>query len=76
MDYFAHRRKRKGEERMAMKGQKCPVCGQYQFIVDDNFEVCPVCGWEDDGIQRENPDYAGGANEDSLNQYRQNWKKQ
>lgn len=59
-----------------MKGQKCPVCGQYQFIVDDNFEVCPVCGWEDDGIQRENPDYAGGANEDSLNQYRQNWKKQ
>ena len=61
---------------MAMKGQKCPVCGQYQFIVDDNFEVCPVCGWEDDGIQRENPDYAGGANEDSLNQYRQNWKKQ
>ena len=48
----------------------CPVCGKYTFIEDDNFEICPVCGWEDDGIQRDDPDYAGGANHLSLNQYK------
>ena len=53
---------------MTEKGQLCPVCGKHQFDEDDNFEVCPVCGWEDDGIQRDDPDYAGGANCISLNQ--------
>ena len=33
------------------KGQICPVCGKYTFEVDDDFEVCPICGWEDDGIR-------------------------
>ena len=52
----------------AKSGRICPVCGKYQFEEDDNFEICPVCGWEDDAIQREAPDYDGGANPISLNQ--------
>ena len=25
---------------------KCPVCGQYEFEKEDNYEICEVCGWE------------------------------
>lgn len=48
----------------------CPVCGEYYFGERNAFEICPVCGWEDDPVQREDPDFEGGANELSLNQYR------
>ena len=36
--------------------------------MDSAFEICPVCGWQDDDIQNADPDFAGGANEMSLNQ--------
>jgi hypothetical protein len=47
---------------------KCPVCGEY--TIDDPFDICPACGWENDKFQNERPDFAGGANRLSLNQYR------
>jgi rubredoxin len=53
----------------------CPCCG-YLTIGEQppgTFEICPVCGWEDDNVQFEDPDYAGGANKVSLNQARQNF---
>ena len=46
----------------------CPVCGKHWF--SDIFEVCPVCGWENDMIQEMEPDLKGGANEMSLNEAR------
>jgi len=39
------------------------------------YEICPVCGWEDDPVQFRDPDRAGGANEMSLNEARAAWKK-
>ncbi len=45
---------------------KCPVCGKYEFPEFDSFDVCPVCGWEDDWIQEDDPDF-GGANWETLN---------
>ena len=56
-----------------MKGQKCPVCNNHIFFEDNCFEICPICGWEDDGVQRDNPDLKEGANGMSLNEYRENW---
>lgn len=44
----------------------CPCCGQHFFTEKDAYEICPVCGWEDDPLQRREPDFAGGANELSL----------
>jgi hypothetical protein len=38
-------------------------------------EICPVCFWEDDLVQFNDPDYAGGANRVSLNEARQNFTK-
>jgi len=49
----------------------CPVCGKYRFKFE--FDVCDFCGWENDGLQLEKPDYVGGANTLSLNEYRKQW---
>ena len=55
---------------------KCPVCGESFFAYANSYEICPVCGWQDDLVQRNEPDYTGGANKLSLNQYRAEWGKQ
>jgi hypothetical protein len=55
------------------KSRKCPICNHYTFTEDEIYEVCPVCDWEDDPIQRDDPDFKGGANELSLNEYRVKW---
>ena len=39
----------------------------------DNFEICPVCGWEDDGVQNDDPAFWGGANTLSLNLSKKIW---
>ena len=60
---------------MAKKGKHlCPVCGMYEFPEKDSFDVCQVCGWEDDWYQLIKPDLAGGANRLSLNQFRKEWE--
>ena len=60
--WFRRRRKTKGQ---------CPVCGRHVFT--ESHEICPVCGWEEDRVQREDPDFAGGANKLSLNEARMVW---
>jgi hypothetical protein len=54
---------------------KCPVCEQYVFEEARSYDICEVCGWEDDNVQENDPDYRGGANELSLNQYRDEWEQ-
>ena len=53
----------------------CPVCGSNNTGDTSEFDVCLVCEWEDDHLQRDNPDYSGGANDESLNEYRSEWEK-
>src|SRR5947199_258026 len=52
---------------------QCPCCGL--FTLDEEppgtYEICMVCWWEDDPVQFANPDYRGGANEESLNEARE-----
>ena len=55
---------------------KCPICGQYEFEEENNFEGCDVCHWQNDGVQMDDPDYWGGANDLSLNDYKAQWLKQ
>ncbi|MGM9858723.1 MAG: CPCC family cysteine-rich protein [Bacilli bacterium] len=56
---------------------KCPCCGYYTFIEIErgNYDICPVCFWEDDIVQEKNPNYDGGANRVSLVTARSNFKK-
>jgi hypothetical protein len=53
----------------------CPCC---EFKTLDSapglFDICPVCYWEDDNIQRNDPYYKGGPNSISLNEARQNYR--
>jgi hypothetical protein len=53
----------------------CPCCGYYTLTSEPpgTYELCPVCYWEDDGVQFADPTYAGGANEPSLEQARKNF---
>lgn len=54
---------------------KCPVCEKHEFDHNDDFDVCPICGWENDGIQNADPDYKGGANYISLNEAREQYRE-
>jgi hypothetical protein len=46
----------------------CAACGFLTLSEDTygSFEICEVCGWEDDGVQLANPACGGGANPRSL----------
>lgn len=39
------------------------------------FDICKICGWEDDHVQFDNPFYEGGANCNSLKQEQENFIK-
>lgn len=55
---------------------KCPVCGNDTFDDKDyEFDICPECFWEYDILQVDELDYKGGANCQSLNEYKKiYWK--
>lgn len=51
----------------------CPCCGYLVFDERGCYEICPVCFWEDDGVQIADPWFSGGANEPSLEQSQRNF---
>lgn len=55
----------------------CPACG-YKTLDEKppgTFFICPICFWEDDNVQFDDPDYEGGANQASLKQAQRNFIK-
>lgn len=42
---------------------QCPCCGKSAV---SEYDICPVCGWENDPVQKERPNCRGGANRMSL----------
>ena len=45
----------------------CPSCGFLVFgDLPGTYEICEICGWEDDPVQLRHPLMAGGANNLSL----------
>lgn len=56
---------------------KCPCCDLFTLEEHGTFEICIVCGWEDDGQNDENSEMVlGGPNKDySLKEARANFKK-
>ena len=52
----------------------CECCNK-GIIEAGAWEICPLCGWEDDEVQNKRPDYPFGANKLSLNDYRKEYKK-
>ena len=60
-----------------MKREKCPICGYYTFEegLGLTFNICPVCFWEDDIFDYDDPDADTGANCVSLQEARENYLK-
>ena len=55
---------------------KCPVCGKYTFQSGPgSYEICPICGWENDKAQYKDPTLKGGANRLSLKEYKEQYEK-
>lgn len=53
----------------------CPCCGYRTLSERGGFEICELCGWEDEFVDYPDPDeIAGGANGDySLTEARNNF---
>lgn len=49
----------------------CPVCGRYKFEDTCCFDICPWCGWEDDGT--ENDTDILGANDLRFSLYKKRY---
>ena len=52
----------------------CPCCDSSSFGETGGYEICHVCGWEDDPAQEAKPDLVFGANTVSLIQARGNYR--
>ncbi|MGJ6980515.1 CPCC family cysteine-rich protein [Aestuariimicrobium soli] len=53
----------------------CPCCGHLTITRIGYFDLCPVCYWEDDYAQSQNPESPLGANGYSLVEARLNFQK-
>ncbi|WP_417379962.1 CPCC family cysteine-rich protein [Gimesia sp.] len=50
----------------------CPACGYEVFEEPPgSYDICGVCGWEDDHVQLRYPCMRGGANKQSLWEWQQ-----
>lgn len=52
----------------------CPCCGHLTLSAVGCYEICEVCGWEDDPVQSADIEYRGGANSESLQEARARWR--
>ena len=57
---------------MSTKVIKCPCCGKSTVL---EYDICNICNWENDPVQLEKPELRGGANEMSLNEAIDAFKK-
>ena len=61
---------------MTEKLKICPCCGHETEGTQNNWEICEVCGWEDNPSQSKHPESWGGANSLSLNLSKKVWSWQ
>lgn len=60
---------------MSVMKYQCLCCGNYTLTEkpEGNYDICPVCFWEDDPLAAANPDEACSCNRVSLHQARRNY---
>lgn len=51
---------------------RCPCC-QWWTLDEPDWDVCPVCRWEDDTFVRGDPDKHSGPNHMSLREGQKNY---
>jgi hypothetical protein len=53
----------------------CLCCGKRTLQTHQEWEVCTVCGWEDDPVYYKNPEICAGANGMSLSAARDQYDR-
>jgi hypothetical protein len=57
------------------KKRRCACCGCYTLEEPEGgYEICPVCFWEDDAVQNNDPEFSGGANKVCLREAQENFE--
>jgi hypothetical protein len=55
---------------------QCPCCDYVTLPERNNYLICPVCFWEDEGQDVDKPDETSGANSGlTVRQARENFRK-
>ncbi|MCL1876899.1 hypothetical protein FWF74_02625 [Candidatus Saccharibacteria bacterium] len=58
-----------------MTTKKCLCCGIGSVDAQKgSYDICSVCGWEDDDVEGDESTFFGGANFFSLNDHLELWK--
>ena len=55
--------------------EACPCCGSLTIEEPGAHDICEVCWWEDDDLDRDRPDRPSGPNGPSLNEARENVRR-
>ena len=53
--------------------EKCPCCDYVSLEERNNYLICPICFWEDDGVDIDDPDEHSGPNHMTLREGRRNF---
>lgn len=54
---------------------KCPICGEHEFKNINSYDVCPACGWIDDGTEDISLDDYSEVNVISIKNAKEEFKK-
>lgn len=53
--------------------RQCPCCDHFTLDSPGEYDICPVCFWEDDGTDVDTPDSHSGPNHMTLREARKNF---
>ncbi len=63
------------EENSKHVPHKCPICGEHQFKCVTSYDVCPICGWIDDGTEDDPFNDYSEVNVASINDAKEEFTK-
>lgn len=77
-EYLTHQMDTIGYHNLYIEGEKealypCPCCGYETLSLYGEYEICPVCFWEDSGTR--NPEQYSGPNHMTLAEGRENYRR-
>jgi hypothetical protein len=54
---------------------QCPACDYFTLANRGQYEICPICFWEDNGLDLDRPDVISGPNHLTLREARTNFQE-